>query len=492
MSNKKKINCTFERFNIEYLQNNICGIIGNKPIFSKKLITIKSPIDLQNNGNVYAMSAIDVQKAYEGAFDIFKKWSKTLYDKRKKILLKFADLLIKNRTELAKLLVNHIAKSFNESILEIERSVEYIYETIKIYEKLITKPKIIDYKIHGIKNKIGYFTREPLGIILAITPFNYPVNTVIAKIIPALIAGNVVVFKPASQASIIGIKLTELMIKSGIPQHVFNCIVGTGNDIGQVLINNKHINMISFTGSTEIGYALLKNSSVGNVCLELGGKDAAIVLNDADVKLTVNEIIKGAFLYSGQRCTAIKRVLVLKQIAPILIKSLKENISQLVIDNPIKNPDIVPLINLKSAKYVESLIKNAKQCGAKIEIGGTREKNWVKPTLITKVTPKMRIAWEEPFGPVLPIIEVKNIKEAIKIHNASKYGLQASIFCKKEKNALDIAKELEVGTVNWNRSSSRGPDVFPFLGIKDSGIGTQGIEDAILSMTRYKGFIVNK
>ncbi|WP_081794283.1 aldehyde dehydrogenase family protein [Mycoplasmoides pirum] len=490
--NKNCLHCAPEGFNIEYLKDNICGLIENKKISSQKVIIIKSPVDLEDDGRICAMTANDVKQAYISANKSFKTWSKETYAKRKKILLKFADLLNKNIQNLAKLLVNHVGKSLKESVIEIQRSIEYIHETINVYEKMMSKPKIIGPKEHKIKNKIGYFTREPLGVVLAITPFNYPVNAPITKIIPALISGNTVVFKPATQAGIIGIKISELLIQAGLPKGVFHCIVGHGSEIGDVLITDPHISMISFTGGTKVGKELLANSKVGNISLELGGKDAAIVLPDANLKNAVSEIVKGAFSFSGQRCTAIKRVIVVRSIANKLIKLLKESIENLIMGNPIQSPDIGPVIDIESAEYIESLIEDAKKHKAVIETGGKRERNYIQPTLITKVTDKMKIAWEEPFGPVLPVIEVKDIKEAIKIHNMSEYGLQASIFTKKESIAHQIADQLEVGTVNWNKASSRGPDIFPFLGIKDSGVGVQGIEDAILSMTRYKGFIVNK
>ncbi len=286
--------------------------------------------------------------------------------------------------------------------------------------------------------------------------------------------------------------MTELLIQAGIPKGVFHCIVGFGRDIGDALITDPRIAMISFTGGTQVGKEILAKSKVGNVSLELGGKDPAIVLADADLNAAASEIVKGAFNYSGQRCTAIKRVLVVKPVAEKLIKLLKGLIEELVMGNPIQSPDIGPLIDLASAEYVESLINDAKKQKAVIVTGGRRERNYVQPTLIAKVTEKMRIAWEEPFGPVLPVIEVKDAKEAIRIANASEYGLQASVFTKKENVAREIADQLDVGTVNWNKASARGPDIFPFLGIKSSGVGAQGIEDAIVSMTRYKGFVANK
>ena len=467
------------------------GLINNKQVTSKELITINSPIDLKPCGSFYGMSLDDVNHAYESAAASFHKWSTCSVDERSKFLLKFADLLDKNKEEMTRLMVDQIAKSYKDASAEVVRTVEYIRDTIKVYKKLIEKPEVIGEKINGVKGKTGYFYREPLGVVLCIAPFNYPVNTAISKIVPALMAGNTVVFKPSTQGSIIGIKFSELLVKTGIPSGVYQCVVGKGSKIGDALNTNEHLSAISFTGSTAIGLELLAMAKTGNVFLELGGKDAAIVLDDADLESTAKEIVKGAFSYSGQRCTAIKRVLAVKPIVKKLTQLLIKEVNNLHLGNPQDNPSVVPVVDLKSANYIMELVNDAKNQKAKVLVGGTAENNWIQPTLIGNVTEKMRIAWEEPFGPVLPIIEVKDVNDAIRVHNQSEYGLQSSIFTKNETQAAKMVPLLQVGTVNLNRSSSRGPDIFPFLGVKHSGVGVQGIKDALLSLTRYKGFIVN-
>ncbi|WP_052663498.1 aldehyde dehydrogenase family protein [[Mycoplasma] testudinis] len=468
------------------------GLIDNKPVVSDELIGIKSPIDLEACGSFYGMSLKDVDRAYASAAQAFKTWSKTTLNERAKILLKFADLLELNREQITRLMVNQIAKAYKESLVEVERTVEYIRDTVKVYEDLVKNPLVIDETVNGVKGKTGYFFREPLGVVLCIAPFNYPINTAIGKIAPALMAGNTVVFKPSTQGSVIGIRFSELLVAAGIPVGVYQCVVGRGSKIGDALNTNKYLSAISFTGSTKIGLELLKMTPSGNVFLELGGKDAAIVLEDANLEKTAKELIKGAFSYSGQRCTAIKRILVVKKVAKQLTEILTREVSKLELGNPKDNPGIVPVVDEPSAKYIMELVEDAKNKGAKILVGGKCERNWIQATLIGDVTEDMRIAWEEPFGPVLPIIEVEDEADAIRIANASEYGLQGSIFTENEERAKRIVPLLEVGTVNLNRSSSRGPDIFPFLGVKNSGVGVQGIRDALISLTRYKGFIVNK
>ncbi|NRZ80252.1 acyl-CoA reductase-like NAD-dependent aldehyde dehydrogenase [Clostridium beijerinckii] len=226
--------------------------------------------------------------------------------------------------------------------------------------------------------------------------------------------------------------------------------------------------------------------------MELGGKDAAIVLEDADLELAANNIVAGGYSYSGQRCTAVKRILVLEKVADKLISKVKEKMNKLVVGNPLeKDVDIVPLISTKSADYVMELIDDAKDKGADLIVGGNREGNLIYPTLFDNVTTDMRLAWEEPFGPVLPIIRVKDKDEAIEIANKSEYGLQSAVFTENIDDAFYVADRLEVGTVQVNNKTERGPDHFPFLGVKASGIGTQGIRYSIESMSRPKATVIN-
>jgi glyceraldehyde-3-phosphate dehydrogenase (NADP+) len=226
--------------------------------------------------------------------------------------------------------------------------------------------------------------------------------------------------------------------------------------------------------------------------MELGGKDAAIILNDADLEDASSEIIKGAFSYSGQRCTAIKRVFVNKENKNKLENLLLAKIKKLKIGLPEKNADIIPLIDQKSLKYQEELLSSLNK-EAKILIGNKKNinNNIFYPTLITNVLPSDRLAKEEQFGPLLPIITYNNLKELIKIHNDCEFGLQVSIFGKDINKLFYLANKLDVGTVNFNKKGQRGPDNFPFIGYKNSGLGTQGIKNSILSMTKEKVIVIN-
>ena len=225
------------------------------------------------------------------------------------------------------------------------------------------------------------------------------------------------------------------------------------------------------------------------IMLELGGKDSAIVLEDADLDLTAKNIIAGAFGYSGQRCTAVKRVLVMDSVADELVEKIRQQVLDLTIGNPEDDADITPLIDKNAADFVEGLINDASDKGAEALTEIKREGNLICPVLFDKVTTDMRLAWEEPFGPVLPIIRVKSVEEAIEISNKSEYGLQASVFTNNFPLAFKIASQLEVGTVHINNKTQRGTDNFPFLGAKKSGAGVQGVKYSIEAMTSVKSVV---
>jgi glyceraldehyde-3-phosphate dehydrogenase (NADP+) len=457
-----------------------------------KYIDILSPVDNTLIGKIPAMSKEDVNVAIEGAKLAGKAWKHTTIDERSEILYKAAELLIKNQEELATLMMREISKDKKSSISEVVRTADFIKFTADT-AKNISGESIPGDSFPGVKNnKVSIVRREPLGVVLAISPFNYPVNLAASKIAPALMAGNSVVLKPATQGSLCGLYLALLFEKAGVPGGVLNTVTGKGSEIGDYVTTHRDIDFINFTGSTEIGNRISKLTSMVPLLMELGGKDAAIVLPDADLDKAADNIVAGGFSYSGQRCTAVKRILVIDSVADILVNKIKERVENLKVGNPLKEDvDIVPLISDKAADFVMELIEDANTRGAKLVTGGKREGNLVYPTLFDNVTTDMRLAWEEPFGPVLPVIRVKDKDEAIEIANNSEYGLQSAVFTNNINDAFYIADRLEVGTVQINNKTERGPDHFPFLGVKSSGLGTQGIRYSIESMSRPKATVIN-
>ena len=459
---------------------------------SGNMIDIFSPIDGSKVGAVPAMSKEEVDEAIMAAKAAQKEWADVPLIERAKLLNKVAFLLLDHQKELADIMVVEIAKDITSSLAEVKRTSDFILFTADAAKQLKGEMLSADAFPGYGKDKVSFVNRYPLGTVLAISPFNYPVNLSVSKIAPAIVAGNTVVLKPPTQGSISALYLAKIFEMAGIPKGVFNTITGKGSEIGDYAVTHDDIDFINFTGSTDVGRHISQITVMKPLLMELGGKDAAIVLEDADLKEAAKDIVSGAFSYSGQRCTAVKRVLVEDQVADELIGYIKERVEKLKTGDPRKaDTVIVPLISDKAADFVCELIDDALEKGAKLLVGNKREKNLVYPTLIDHVTEDMRLAWEEPFGPVLPIIRVKDVKKAIEIANKSEYGLQSAVFTKNIDKAFNIANELQVGTVQINNKTERGPDHFPFLGVKSSGMGIQGIRYSIEAMTRVKAMVIN-
>lgn len=456
---------------------------------SDEEITIYEPATGKELGTVPAMSHEEVDYVYASAKAALPEWRALSYIERAAYIHKAADILERDAEKIGSVLSKEIAKGLKSAIGEVTRTAEIV--NFAAEEGVRAEGEVLEGGSFDAasKRKIAVVRREPVGLVLAISPFNYPVNLAGSKIAPALISGNVVAFKPPTQGSISGLLLAEAFAEAGLPAGVFNTITGRGSVIGDYIVEHEAVDFINFTGSTPVGENIGRLAGMRPIMLELGGKDAAIVLEDADLELTAKNIVAGAFGYSGQRCTAVKRVLVMDSVADELVKLVTEKVEKLSVGMPEEDADITPLIDTKAADFVEGLIKDAADKGAVATTPIKREGNTIYPTVFDKVTTDMRLAWEEPFGPVLPIIRVNSVDEALEIANESEYGLQSSVFTQDFPLALKIAEQLEVGTVHINNKTQRGTDNFPFLGAKKSGAGVQGVKYSIHAMTNVKSVV---
>ena len=456
---------------------------------SEKEITIYSPINQEELGTVPAMSQAEVDEAMQAARAALPAWRALSAVERAAYLHKTAAILERDKEEIGTILAKEVAKGIKAAIGEVVRTADLIRYAAEEGLRITGQAMEGGGFEAASKNKLAVVRREPVGVVLAIAPFNYPVNLSGSKIAPALIAGNVVMFKPPTQGSISGLLLAKAFEEAGIPAGVFNTITGRGSEIGDYIIEHKEVNFINFTGSTPIGERIGRLAGMRPIMLELGGKDAALVLEDADLEHAAKQIVAGAFSYSGQRCTAIKRVIVLESVADTLVTLLQAEVAKLTVGDPFDNADITPVIDNASADFIWDLIEDAQEKGAQALTPIKREGNLLWPVLFDQVTKDMKVAWEEPFGPVLPIISVANVEEAIVFANESEFGLQSSVFTNDFKKAFEIAEKLEVGTVHINNKTQRGPDNFPFLGVKGSGAGVQGIKYSIEAMTNVKSIV---
>ena len=458
---------------------------------SGETIAIVSPYLKTSIGSVQALTQDEVNQCIQSAKAAQPDWSlMSIYD-RAHYLHAWADELLKMKEELATIMMKEVGKAYQDAIKEVERTADLIHYTVEEAIHLSGESLNGEHFPGGSRSKLAVIERVPLGVVLAISPFNYPVNLAAAKLAPALSTGNTVIFKPATPGSISGTKMIEALAKTNLPAGVLNLVTGKGSVIGDYLIEHDDIALVTFTGGTSTGERIAQKAKMIPLVMELGGKDPAIICEDANLELAAKQIVSGAYSYSGQRCTAIKRVLVHRSVADELVSLIQSEVEKLSVGSPEDNATIVPLIDEQSADFVQGLIDDALEKGATLVLGNKREENLIYPTLLDHVTKEMRIAWEEPFGPVLPIIRVNSQEEAIEIANASEYGLQASVFTQNLDKALTIARKLETGSIQINGRTERGPDHLPFIGIKKSGLGIQGVRRSIESMTREKVIILN-
>ncbi|RFZ77418.1 NADP-dependent glyceraldehyde-3-phosphate dehydrogenase [Lacrimispora amygdalina] len=458
---------------------------------SGDVITITSPADGSFVGKIQAINKEEVNDIVRCSKAGQSLWSVVPIYEKAALLYKAAALLEERTEEISDILMMEIAKDKKSSVSEVKRTADFLRFTADAGKSLEGIAVSGENFPGGSRNKMSYVKRIPLGTVLAISPFNYPINLSASKIAPALIGGNAVILKPATQGAVSALHLVKALQDAGLPAGVLQTVTGRGSEIGDYIVTHEGIDFINFTGSTEVGRHISQISCMTPLLLELGGKDAALVLEDADLEYAADNIVEGAFSYSGQRCTAVKRIITTDKVADQLVTMLKSRIEKLTVGDPRNFAVITPLIDQKAADFAVFLTQDAIAKGAELIIGSKREGNLVYPTLLDKVTVDMEIAWKEPFSPILPIIRVNNMEEAVEIANRSEYGLQSSVFTKDINQAFRIAEKLEVGTVQINNKTERGPDHFPFLGVKASGMGTQGVRYSIEAMTRPKAVTIN-
>jgi glyceraldehyde-3-phosphate dehydrogenase [NAD(P)+] len=400
------------------------------------------------------------------------------------------ELLGEHKDFFKYLLLWEAGKPEHEASGEIEATRERLRMTMQEAKKITGEYLPGDWS-HDTIGKIGIVMHEPVGVVAAITSFNYPLYIPAAKIVPALLAGNAVVAKPASAVPLTLLCFARLLEEAGFPKGSINVVTGSSS-VGDALVSDPRVQVVSFTGSTEVGQHIAKTAGLKKLHLELGGKGVAIVLDDCDLDLAAKKCVEGSLKNAGQRCDAISSVLVVEKIADEFVRRLKEAMPRWIGGDPRDSKTKVgPLINEGAAVRVMGLIEDARQKGAKLLFGGKRSGTYLEPTLLDNVPVGARIAAEETFGPVVSVIRVKNEEEALQIAARPHYGLDSCVFTNNYYRMWKLAKALEVGGVTINDLPRHGVGYFPFGGVRDSGIGREGIGYSIEEMTQHKTIVFN-
>ncbi|WP_296891064.1 lactaldehyde dehydrogenase [uncultured Methanobrevibacter sp.] len=433
------------------------------------------PISHLNNVDKAILAANNAKKSLQemSAFKISNK------------LYNVCEKLKEKKDEFAELLAMEVGKPINESYVELGRSIETLKLAAEEAKRIYGESVPLDAGLNG-KGFFAFTQRLPLGVVAAITPFNYPLNLTIHKIAPAIACKNTVIIKPPTEAPLTVMKFAEL-VDEEFPAGVINVITGYGSEVGDALVASDKIDKISFTGSVMTGLMISQRAGMKKVTLELGGNDPLVVLDDADVGAAVKGVINGAYLNAGQVCMGVKRIIVQGGIYEEFKAKLVKETSKIKMGNPLdKSTQLGTLISEKAAVHVEESVNNAVKDGAEILIGGKRDGAFYEATVVDKVTQDMDLVANETFGPIAPLLKVKTVDEAIQIANATEYGLQAGVFTENYRNALKCANEIEAGTVFVNKQSTFRTDNMPFGGFKNSGCGKEGIKYAVEEMTKTK------
>jgi len=449
-------------------------------------IDVRSPIDGAVIARVQSGTMDDADKAVNAAFVSRKKIRDIPAIDRINILNRARHIIEDNREFFVRTLVLEAGKAPEAAQSEVKASLNRIKMTMEEARSIFGEYIPGDWSEDTVA-KFALVIHEPLGVITCITPFNYPLFSLVAKVIPALVSGNAIVIKPATDDPISSILLTRVLQESGIPEGVVNLVTGHGREVGDTLVSHKLVSMITLTGSTETGKHIARMSDMKKLHLELGGKGSAVVAEDADLSLASKKILEGALKFSGQRCDAISRVLAFEIIHDTLISKILKDFEQWKLGDPrVEGNNMGPLINENAAERVQLLVDDAVSKGAKLLRGGKHRGAYFEPTILDNVPLEAKISWEETFGPVVTIIPVKDLDAAIKIVNDSRYGLDSCIFTQNFYTAWKAVKSFDEGSVAINDAPAHGVGYFPFGGNKDSGLGREGVGHSIDEMTRLK------
>lgn len=418
----------------------------------------------------------EAERAVEAAYNAFQDWKRTPAPTRGRIVMRAARLLEEHKEELAQLLTREEGKTINESRGELQRSINVAEFCAGEARRL--NGETIQSELPA---NFAYTIKQPHGVVALITPWNFPVAIPVWKLAPALVAGNAVVLKPAESTPATAVRVVEIFEEAGVPKGVLNLVLGAGSDIGEYIANHRAVKAVSFTGSTEVGISLYGKCAArgAKVQCEMGGKNPVVVMDDCDLDLAIESTAQGAFGSTGQRCTATSRVIVIDRIADEFVERIVERASKLKLGSG-ANPEteMGPSVDEKQMNTVLRYINIGREDGAEMLCGGNRATGenldkgyFVEPTVFDKVTPDMRIAREEIFGPVLSVLRVKNFDEAMRFANDSDYGLSSSIFTNDAALTFRFIDEIESGMTHINSATTGGEAHIPFGGTKATGVG---------------------
>jgi acyl-CoA reductase-like NAD-dependent aldehyde dehydrogenase len=457
----------------------------------RNAIEVINPYDESLIGIVPEATADDLDKAIVAAGKAFPLFSALPAYRRSEILARTGELILRDSEEIAGIIAREAGKSWKYAISEVVRGSEtFMFAAI---EARSANGEIVPMDASPVSaGRFGFYLRVPIGVIGAITPFNFPLNLVAHKVAPALAAGNPLVLKPATKTPLTSLKLAELLEEAGLPAGALNVVVGRGATIGNRLVEDPRLAMITFTGSPPVGREIKSRCGLKRVTLELGSNSPTIIDEDGDIDSAVDRCVVGSFANSGQVCISVQRIFVHRKCYAEFLLKFSEATGKLKVGDPLDPAcDIGPMISPQELNRALSWLEEAKSMGAKIEVGGEAVGNCLRPTILTGVTREMKVVCSEVFAPIVSVIPCDSFEDALEMADDSVYGLQAGIYTNDINKAFKAVKMLDVGGVIINDVPTFRVDHMPYGGNKDSGLGREGVRYAMEEMTNIKMVCIN-
>ena len=466
------------------------NLIGGQWRGSDDVMEVRFPYDGSAVDAVSMASAADMDEAMAAALKGFEITRGLPSHRRSEILEKMARLLRERFDEVVDAMIMEGGKNRKTAVGETSRALETLKVSGEEARRIGGEVFSIDWTAAG-ENRQGFTRRRPIGTVLGITPFNYPVNLACHKIGPAIAAGNPIIIKPAEKTPLSSLILAEIVLEAGYPPEAFSVLNAWGADT-EMMAADPRVAMISFTGSSAVGWMLKNKSGQKKIALELGGNAGMIVHDDADLDQAAGEAAAGGFANAGQNCISVQRVLIQRDVFEDFTDRFVERVKRLKVGDP-RDPDvdIGPMISVRDAERAESWVEEAGRAGASVLVGGEREGTMFPPTVMTDTLPEMRVNCEEVFAPVVTVSPYDSWDDAVATVNDTPYGLQAGVFTRDVKLIMDAWERIDVGGLQVNSASTFRVDHMPYGGIKASGYGREGIKYAIEDMTELRLMVLN-
>lgn len=465
--------------------------VGGEWVEKRQTIPVINPYDGSTVDTVPRADADDVERALATAVRGAQVMRQLTGYQRAQILRKAAEMLSARGEEFARTITLEEGKVLVEARVEVGRAVEILHLSAEEAKRLSGEVVPLD-GAPGVAKQFGFTIRVPCGVVVGISPFNFPLHLVTHKVGPALAAGNSIILKPATDTPLSALKLVEVLLEAGVPPEGIQCLTGSGSEIGEMLCADRRVRKITFTGSRDVGERICRVAGLKRVTMELGSNSPVIIMPDADLEKVAAAVAATGYSNAGQVCISAQRVIPLKPIYHDFLDLLRVKVAAITTGNPLEEGvKMGPMVREADAKRVEEWVREAVEGGARLVIGGERRGAVFSPTVLADVKPEMKVSRLELFGPAVAVTPAETVDEAIALANDTNYGLSAGVFTQNLDWAMRFAREVEAGNIHINWGPQWRVDLMPYGGLKESGFGKEGPKYAVQEMTELKMVVMH-